>query len=313
MRYKSFLILFLVFFAATPGAAAAENSRYRVELIVLTHLGHDEQPREALQLEDYSAALDFLTPPAETETPSASLGATPTEALQAADTGTGEPEESSAMPDAETDPWNVVSHVPELGERMQDAWRRLRLSEPFRPLQYLAWEQGGNAPFPTVRVHDLEVILSVEPAAAGLTTAEPQELAPAPDQDPAHSATVVPADVAEALPIRHYRLDGAASLTRSRFLHLSIAVELREPLYEGTAAAGAGPRAIDSRDVSPDASLGGVPDAPEQPAPTGFLVHELVQSRVVRTGRMEYFDGPVLGVLAWVTDISETVAERPLE
>ena len=191
--------------------------------------------------------------------------------------------------------------------------RRLRLSEPFRPLQYLAWEQGGDAPFPTVRVHDLEVILSVEPAAAGLTTAEPQELAPAPDQDPAHSATVVPADVAEAPPIRHYRLDGAASLTRSRFLHLSIAVELREPLYEGTAAAGAGPRTIDSRDVSPDASMGGVPDAPEQPAPTGFLVHELVQSRVVRTGRMEYFDGPVLGVLAWVTDISETVAERPLE
>lgn len=313
MRYKSFLILFLVLFAATPGAAAAANSRYRVELIVLTHLGHDEQPREALQLEDYSTALDFLTPPAETETPSATPDASPTETLAAADTETGEPDESGAAQDAETDPWNVVTHVPELGERMQDAWRRLRLSEPFRPLQYLAWEQGGDAPFPTVRVHDLEVILSAEPAAAGLTTAASQELAPAPDQDPVHSATPVPADVAEAPPIRHYRLDGAASLTRSRFLHLSIAVELRETLYDGTAAAGAGPRTIDSRDVSPDAPLGGVPDAPEQPAPTGFLVHELVQSRAVRTGRMEYFDGPVLGVLAWVTDISETVAERPVE
>ena len=120
MRYRLFLILFLVLFATTPGAAAAEKSRYRVELIVLTHLGHDEQPREALHLEDYSAALDFLTPPAETETP----GASPTETLAAADTKTGEPEEGSAVPDAETDPWNVVSHVPELGERMQDAWRR---------------------------------------------------------------------------------------------------------------------------------------------------------------------------------------------
>jgi len=313
IRYKLFLTLFLVLFAAMQPVAAAENSRYRVELIVLTHLGHDEQPREALLLEDYSAALDFLTPPAETETPSATPsatpGATPTERLPAADTGTGESEESSAVPDAETDPWNVVSHVPELGERMQDAWRRLRLSEPFRPLQYLAWEQGGDAPFPTVRVHDLEVILSAEPAAAGPTAEAPQELAPAPDQDPAHSPAPVPADVAEAPPIRHYRLDGAASLTRSRFLHLSIAMELREPLYEGAEPAGATPRGMDS----PDASPGGVPDAPEQPAPTGFLVHELVQSRAVRTGRMEYFDGPVLGVLAWVTDISGTVAERPVE
>jgi hypothetical protein len=47
--------------------------------------------------------------------------------------------------------------------------------------------------------------------------------------------------------------------------------------------------------------------------PTSFLVHRLEQSRVVRTGRMEYFDGPVLGVLAWVTDISESVAEEPAE
>ena len=61
------------------------------------------------------------------------------------------------------------------------------------------------------------------------------------------------------------------------------------------------------------ASIAGAPDVTEAPAPTGFLLHRLAQSRVVRTDRMEYFDGPVLGVLAWVTDISETVAEGPVE
>jgi len=33
----------------------------------------------------------------------------------------------------------------------------------------------------------------------------------------------------------------------------------------------------------------------------------------VKTGRMEYFDGPVLGVLAFVTDISDTLAEATVE
>ena len=31
----------------------------------------------------------------------------------------------------------------------------------------------------------------------------------------------------------------------------------------------------------------------------------------VKTGRMEYFDGPVLGVLAFITDISDTIEEEP--
>lgn len=280
MRYRLFSIAFLVAFAATPGAATADNSRYRVELIVLTHLGHDEQPRLAPWLEDFSGALDFLTPPAEADTSSA----TPTETPPAPDSGTGEADQRSAVPDAATDPWNVVVHVPELGERMQDVWRRLRLSEPFRPLQYLAWEQGGNAPFPTLRVHDLDIILTAETGAAG------------------------PADEAPP-PIRHHRLDGTASLTRSRFLHLSIVVELREPVYEGVIPTGAAA----GSNVAPGASLDSATDAPEQAAPTGFLLHRLEQSRAIRTERMEYFDGPVLGVLVWVTDISDTVMQEQTE
>lgn len=280
IRYKRFLILFLVLFVAAPGAATADNNRFRVELIVLTHLGHDEQPRLVPWLEDFSSALDFLTPPAATDTASATLTETP----PAPGSGTGEADQRSAVPDAETDPWNVVVHVSELGERMQDVWRRLRLSEPFRPLQYLAWEQGGNAPFPTLRVHDLDVILTAETGAAG------------------------PADEAPP-PIRYHRLDGTTHLTRSRFLHLSIAVELREPVYEGVIPAGAAA----GSNGGTGGSLDSATDTPEQAAPTGFLVHRLEQSRAIRTERMEYFDGPVLGVLVWVTDISETVMQEQTE
>jgi hypothetical protein len=244
------LNLFLLLGVVAPSIEAADQNRYRVEIIVLTHLEHDEQPRETQALEDYSAALDFLTPPDQT----GEADAGPVE--DAEDPAEGEP-------DAATDPWNAVVHVPELGAQMR-TWRRLRLSEPFRPLQFLAWEQGGNAPFPTLRLHDLELIMTQDPGAGELAV-----LAEAPP------------------PIHYYRLDGSANLTRSRFLHLTIAVELREP-------------------------RAGALDPASGPVPTSFLVHRLEQSRVVRTGRMEYFDGPVLGVLAWVTDISDR-SRRPAE
>jgi len=41
----------------------------------------------------------------------------------------------------------------------------------------------------------------------------------------------------------------------------------------------------------------------EPPPPSSFQVHSLKQSRQVKSGRMEYFDGPVLGVLAFITPV----------
>ena len=49
------------------------------------------------------------------------------------------------------------------------------------------------------------------------------------------------------------------------------------------------------------------PDQAPEPQPTSFLLQRLDQRRQVKTGRMEYFDGPVLGVLAFITDISDSV------
>ena len=61
MRYLNYIILFIICsLGASP--VLAQDTRYRVELLVLTHLHHDEQPRELKHLEDYSPATDFLTP-----------------------------------------------------------------------------------------------------------------------------------------------------------------------------------------------------------------------------------------------------------
>jgi hypothetical protein len=133
-------------------------------------------------------------------------------------------------------------------------------------------------------LHDLEVVYSEDPW-AGLRDAPATAGGPALE----HAA-----DQPLPPPVHHYRLDGSASLTRGRFLRLALSLELREPL-----AAEPGNRA----GLTPAAGAG----APA--APPAFRVHRLEQTRSVRTGRMEYFDGPVLGVLAWVTDVSDGFAD----
>lgn len=50
MRYKVILIAFLFILAATQSALAADKSRYRVEIIVLSHLQHDAVPEDMTRL-----------------------------------------------------------------------------------------------------------------------------------------------------------------------------------------------------------------------------------------------------------------------
>lgn len=305
MRYKIVLILFLLIFVGSQSVLAADKSRYRVELIVLSHLQHDAAPEAMTRLRNYSAALDFLAPAVEGdgEASDAPDAAGAADGIPAAGDAP-EAEEfvdeaidgSGADTEPPVDPWQEVVHLPELGPEMKEAWRRLRLSGPFRPLQFLAWEQGGDAPFPSLRVHDLEVVHSEDPwvgerEALALAAQERTDQGgdgPAFPGAPEDAAALPP-------PIQHYRLDGTAMLRRSRFLHLALALELRAPQYEPGSEA-------------PGEPFGEPPSAPRLDA-ASFLVHRLEQSRVVATGRMEYFDGPVLGVLAWISDISDPFAE----
>ena len=52
----------LLLLLAAPLPTQAQETRYRVEVIVLTHLGHTETSREVAMLRDYGDALDFLAP-----------------------------------------------------------------------------------------------------------------------------------------------------------------------------------------------------------------------------------------------------------
>jgi hypothetical protein len=320
--YAIFFMLFVLAAAAMPAAAQdpapADEPRYRIELIVLMHLEHSEEARRMRWLEDYSVALDLLTPVPADEAGAAE--ATPAGARDSAPAGT-DPSGATAPdpaggeapgpddPALTEDPLGGVVHLPEPGPQMQDAWRRLRLSGPFRPLQFLAWEQRASAPFPTLRVHDGEAVLVQDPWAAERAEREAQA-GPAGQPQAATSRDLAsggPA-VAEELPppIHYYRLDGTAQLTRSRFLHLALNIEWREPLF-GLDVPGAPPRAEraplrgQTRQSAGDAALA--------PAPDAFDVYRLQQSRQVRLRRMEYFDGPVLGVLAWISPVDESAGE----
>jgi len=296
----------------------AQTDRYRVEVIVLTHLNHSEAPEEVKWTDDFSTATDFLTPPAEEteeqeedaeseESPLAEEEAVVSEVLpdDALDSDLELPGEEELV----EDPAMAVVHVEEMSDVMQEAWRRLRLSAPFRPEQYLSWEQGSEAPFPSLRLHDLQVVMVDDPYAdlrilpeEDADAAESEE-GPAIFGDPA-SMEAIPEDDEPPLPdpTYYYRLDGTVMLKKTRFLHLELDLLVREAVYEEEIALqqsllSAAPSYEDSGYEDP------VNEESAPPQPSSFLEHRLTQSRQVKTGRMEYFDSPVLGMLAFITAV----------
>lgn len=291
----------LLILAGLQSAAAQDRSRYRVEIIVLNHLQHDVQPDEVTRLQDYSAALDFLAPAAGDgdEAGDEAVG-------QGGDENRGAGQESgpaevdgelAADSEPAIDPEPAVEHLPDMGPEMKEAWRRLRLSGPFRPLQFLAWEQRGDAPFPVLRLHDFEVVHSEDPWSELRDMPGSVAAPPLSAETEAAGESGVEGAAVGALPppVHFYRLDGSVSLSRGRFLRLALSLELREPVSAEAAGRAATPPVFGA--AAPVAS----------PA---FRVHRLEQTRSVRTGRMEYFDGPVLGVLAWITNVSDRIAEE---
>ena len=285
-------------FGLLPSAGMAADKRYRVEILVLTHLRHEAIPAEVDSLRDFSESLDFLV--AEDDGEEGEDTADPgTETIPSDEALAAEQDpDNELLPDAnlEEAPWADVEFVETMSEVMQQTWRRLRLSAPFRPQQYLSWEQGADEPFPLLRIHDTEVILIDDPYA------ELREAAAAGEKT---SQAVVFSDQGNILPgaseeepelpdaTLFYRLDGTVMLRRTRFLHLNLDLVLREAVFDDPAEALAPVLSQESRTAAPG----------EPPEPTSFLVHALEQSRQVKSNRMEYFDGAVLSVLAWITSV----------
>jgi len=165
--YRLYLILFLAFIVFS-GDTIAEQKRYRIEILVLRHLQHDAEPLKADWLRDFSESLDFLYVAEADENEKEEK-----EEGEAADKTTAEltdlmqGAEAELLPGEEAgqEPWAEVVYVETMGEDMQEAWRRLRLSAPFRPEQFLSWEQSADEPFPLLRIHNEEIILLDDPYA----------------------------------------------------------------------------------------------------------------------------------------------------
>lgn len=192
-------------------------------------------------------------------------------------------------------------------EVMQRAWQRLRSSSAYKPELYLSWQQPGAEPFPSIRVHDGEVLVEFDPyadlrarAAAALeevpvfsdTTTTVSGDVEAADEEMDEPEEIIPE------PVRYYRIDGTASLRKTRFLHLDLDLEYREALFSNAGQS--------HSNQAPEHQV------EKELRPSAFLVHTLKQSRQVQTQDMEYFDGPVFAVLATISRV-ETATEAGAE
>lgn len=301
MRYKAYLII-IIMLAMSCQDCFGEDQRYRVELIVLRHLeGFSEQPPVTV-LTDFTAALDLLAPPP-LETATDQVGSDNSGEANAdlAPPATGEEEILVTEPE---EPVAVLIETP--GDMMQQAWRRLRSSSGFRPELYLSWEQADREPYPSIRVHDQELVLEEDPwaelrlAQTGDTVGtvfSDTGLKPAPGSQTGVDFITGEETLIAALPepTRYYRIDGTARFSKSRFLHLDLDIELRELLFGDQDQEMALPAAISDDELAPP--------------PTAFQVHRVHQSRQVQSQEMEYFDGPVFAILVLISRVEVSPPE----
>ncbi len=201
---------------------------------------------------------------------------------------------------------------------------------------FRAWDQSGNPPFPQLRVHDDELLYEIDPSTlpgntlgnapvdehgARVFSDQTMNLAANASRNP--ESAILSGEEQQAPPVQYfYRIDGTARLTRSRFLHLDLDVELREPLYEtaiGEAPAASSDAALNEAFTGAAVASGSVMQQPAEsikrtgPAAnaSAFRIHRIAQKRQVKAGQMEYFDGPVIGLLVLVTgfDVNSEAAE----
>jgi len=308
--------------------------RYRVEMIVVRHLSGSSDPTPQTSLRDHTDLLDLYAPAPE--------GDANAKAAQAEATIDQPPDASGEMGLSTADE-SVAIRIDDMSDTMRETWRRLRGSAGFRPELFRAWEQSGNKPFPQLRIHDDELLYEIDPNSS-LGSAPVDEHGALVFSDQTFSDQAM-ADASsgstsgqggDAPPMQYYyRIDGTAQLTRSRFLHLDLDVELREPLYHELAPESLTPGSADSPDAAvypdnpPAQPIAAVPgtlpaDSVRRSGPaanaTAFRIHRIAQKRQVKTEQMEYFDGPVIGLLVLVTgfdansdSLDEAMESQPVQ
>ena len=247
-------------------ATLAESGAYRVEVIVLRNLAVIAEAFDVGELRSFSQFPDLIA--VEPDTSLITPAPAPVQAEQVASPDL----ESSyfGRPDLPDD----LKPVLEKGTEMNEAWRRLRSSSDYRPLTYSAWEQNRTDYYPAMRVRNDQLI-------------DTQLRSPT----PVMIADLTAEDPLAAYRSNFYQLDGSVQLRRSRFLHLYLDLELREPKPQSVRVPGLLAEQTSQLEV-------------ETSNNAAYGVFTLKQNRQIQTGRMQYFDTPHFGVLVLVTAIA---------
>jgi len=254
---KRLLPLLLLLFSS---AVLAESGAYRVEVIVFRDLLAAVELNEVMGIRSFSEFPD------------------------AVDNGQAEPvpaggADESAIVLTGLLPGNLpddLTIVNQKSDVMDNAWRRLRSSQDYRPLVYTAWDQNRIDYYPPMRIHNEQVI-------------DTQLRPPTP---------VMVADLTSEDPLAAYRstffqIDGSLQLRRSRFLHLFLDLELREKNANNAVDADILSVGVSQRDTGSDMDDLGI-----------YGIYALRQNRQISTNQMQYFDTPYFGALVYVSNIT---------
>lgn len=250
MKHLLPLLLLLV-----SSAVLAESGAYRVEVILFRNLLATNQSAETPELRNFSQFPNLELSSSGKDLTKGSLG---------------------ELPDGfRHDLPDDLIVITEKSSQMDNAWRRLRSSQNYRPLVYTSWKQNRIDYYPPIRIHDQQIMDTRLQSPGQFMVADLTA------QDPLASYRK-----------NFYRIDGSLQLKRSRFLHLYLDLEYREATPQNSIEAGF----LNSSDLQTEpANVLGEPGV--------YGVYELKQNRQISTGQMQYFDTPFLGALVYVTSI----------
>jgi hypothetical protein len=241
-------------------AALAESGAYRVEVIVFRNLLAATEANEFLELRNFSGFPD-LSDTGQIEKLPVGLAKEPATGLSGL--------LRSDLPDD-------LSVVTKKSDQMDNAWRRLRSSQNYRPLMYTAWHQNRIDYYPPMRIHNEQVVD---------TRLQPPT--------PVMIADLTLEDPLAAYRSNFFQIDGSLQLRRSRFLHVFLDLEIRETNANNTMETAV------PGDVDTQVTMGGDTDSGNV-----YGVYTLSQNRQISTGVMQYFDTPYFGALVYVSRIT---------
>ncbi|MBS3745482.1 MAG: hypothetical protein KGY49_00390 [Wenzhouxiangellaceae bacterium] len=315
-----------------PGPAGAQQSVenaddrsgeyppvYRVEVIVFRHADGRSDRRRATAPADFTDRLDPLLVAAANAAARRQL-ASMAQFLPIAELP-GALDEATPFLESEEETLRPIppaySALGDLSAPLRRAMSRLIDAPDYDPVTTRAWIQRAQRrqAAGAVRVHDRTVVEALEPAA----NTRPMPLA---GQGLALNP-MVETMVETTPPQSIYRLDGSVRLRQRQFLHLDLDLvwQTRARAPAESAADQISDQASEQNpDRNPDPDLdpgrdtadaaGALDASPAGERENGeWTVHRLQQSRVVRPGRLEYFDSSLFGVLVRIERFEQVFPE----